>query len=225
MASAPVPNIPPRRRSFAGPIILIIVGVIFLLGNMHVITWFSLAQWFSRYWPLLLILWGTIKLVEFTIARRQGYRPSGIGFGGGLLVFLIIFCGLAADGLEKVDWSSIQQEMGVNAPWPIFGNKYEYSNEIDQPVASHGAFTLALQRGSITVLPSTDEKVHVSVHKTIVASSKEEADKIDQATQPQIKSDEIPAPAMPKLPDIPGVSSAERDRIRAEIDRARAEVD
>jgi|SRR5579859_2262731 len=223
MASAPVPNALPRRRSFAGPVILIIMGVIFLLGNMHVITWFSLVQWFSRYWPLLLILWGAIKLFEYTLARRQGYQPAGIGFGGGFLVFLIIVCGLTATGLAKVDWLGIQQELGINGPWlPIFGNKYEYSNQIDQPVASHGAFRLALQRGSITVLPSTDEKVHLSVRKTIVASSKEEADRIDQATQPQIKSDEIPS--LPVIPDVPGLSPAERARIQAEVDRARAEV-
>src|SRR5581483_9369050 len=223
MASAPVPNVLPRRRSFAGPVILIIVGVVFLLGNMHVITWSGLGWWFAHYWPLLLILWGAIKLFEHMQARRQGYQPAGIGFGGGFLVVLIIVCGLVADGLEKVDWAAVQQEMGVNSPWLPFGNKYEYSNQIDQPVASHGAFRLALQHGSITVLPSTDEKVHVSVHKTIVASSKEEADRIDQATQPQIKSDEIPS--LPAVPDVPGLSPAEKAKIRSEIERARNEVE
>jgi hypothetical protein len=224
MASAPVPNMPPRRRSFAGPVILIILGVIFLLVTTHAIPWIGLWVWFAHYWPLLLILWGAIKLVEFILARRQGYQPAGIGFGGGFLIFLIIVCGLTATGLSKVDWLGMQQELGINGPWlSIFGNKYEYSNQIDQPIASHGTFRLALQRGSITVLPSSDEKVHVSVHKTVIASSKEEADRIDQATQPQIKSDEIPS--LPVIPDVPGLSPAERARIQSEIDRSRAEVE
>jgi len=124
-----------------------------------------------------------------------------------------------------VDWPPIGETLnkwGIDSPW---SKKYEYSKEIDQPVASHGVFTLALQRGSITVLPSTDEKVHVSVKKTIRASSQEEADRIDQATQPEIKTDEVPTPPMPNLRDVPGLSSAEKDKIRAEIGRARAEAD
>ncbi|HTC94899.1 MAG TPA: DUF4097 family beta strand repeat-containing protein [Terriglobales bacterium] len=224
MASTPVPNALPRRRSFAGPVILIIVGVIFLLGNMHIITWSGLGWWYSRYWPLLLILWGAIKLVEYTWARRQGFQPSGIGAGGVFLVLFIIVGGLVATEIVGVDWTGFHKaldEMGINFP---VGNKYEYSNQIDQAVASRGVFTLALQHGSITVLPSTDEKVHVSVRKTIRAFSKEEADRIDQATQPEIKTDDIPTASMSNLPDVPGLSSAERDKIRAEIDRARAEA-
>ncbi|HTD21375.1 MAG TPA: DUF5668 domain-containing protein, partial [Terriglobales bacterium] len=152
MASEPVPGIPSRRRSFAGPIVLISLGVIFLLGNMRVITWPSLGIWFAHYWPLLLILWGLIKLVEHTMARRQGYQAPSIGFGGGFLVFMIIACGLMASWMGGWDWTKIGQTVdGFNIPW---GNKYDYSNEIDRAVASHGVFTLALQRGSITVLPS-----------------------------------------------------------------------
>jgi hypothetical protein len=78
-----------------------------------------------------------------------------------------------------------------------------------------------VQRGSITVLPSTDEKVHVSTRKTIVAFSKEEADRIDQMTLPHIKSDEIP---MPVLPRVRGLFPAERSRIEEEVARAKAEV-
>ncbi|HTD25102.1 MAG TPA: DUF4097 family beta strand repeat-containing protein [Terriglobales bacterium] len=225
MASEPVPGIPSRRRSFAGPIVLISLGVIFLLGNMHVITWPSLAIWFAHYWPLLLILWGVIKVIEYQMARRQGYQSSGIGVGGVFLVIFIVVSGLVATEVVRVDWTGLHKkldDLGVEIP---VGNKYEYSNQVDQAVASHGVFTLALQRGSITVLPSTDEKVHVSVKKTIRASSQEEADRIDQATQPEIKTDEISTPKIPNLPDVPGLSSAEKDKIRAEIDHARAEVD
>ena len=51
--------VPPRlrRRSFAGPFVLIVLGIVFLLGNLHMLSWMRLATLFAHYWPLLLILW------------------------------------------------------------------------------------------------------------------------------------------------------------------------
>ena len=62
---APVVNPPRRRRSFAGPLILILLGIVFLLGNMHILTWHALGMWFARYWPVLIIVWGVVKLIEY----------------------------------------------------------------------------------------------------------------------------------------------------------------
>lgn len=224
MASAPVPTLPRRRRSLAGPVILILLGVVFLLGNMHVLTWSALWVWFAHYWPLLLILWGVIKLVEYLLARQQGSQPAGIGFGGGLLVFMIVLFGITATALDQVDWGPIREHIissGGPLP-PFFGSKYQYDSQVDQAVAQHGEFRLSLPRGSITILPSADEKVHMSVHKTIVAYSKEEADRVDQATQPQFKSDEMPQ--SPALPNLKGLSPAERERIQGDMARAKAEA-
>ena len=54
------PFVPPRRprRSFAGPFVLIVLGIVFLLGNLHMLSWMRLGTLFAHYWPLLLILWG-----------------------------------------------------------------------------------------------------------------------------------------------------------------------
>src|SRR5215467_8565018 len=91
------PTRPPRfRRSFAGPVVLIIVGVLFLLSNMGIISWHSFGLWFSHYWPVLLIVWGVIKIVEYQQACRAGERARGIGAGGVMLVVLVVVCGLIA---------------------------------------------------------------------------------------------------------------------------------
>ncbi len=92
----PMTPVPPPyryRRSLAGPIVLIVIGCVFLLHNfgVRVPVWHA----FGRYWPLLLILWGVVKLVEHAAANRQGYRATGIG-GGSVLLLLIIVVGLAA---------------------------------------------------------------------------------------------------------------------------------
>ena len=47
---SPVQVPPPRhRRSMSGPIILIAVGIVFLLGTMGVLNWHNLGHWFAHY--------------------------------------------------------------------------------------------------------------------------------------------------------------------------------
>ena len=62
----------PRQRSLAGPIVLILVGLVLLLAKLDVIYWGSLWELFYKYWPALLILWGVIKFVEYEQAKRTG---------------------------------------------------------------------------------------------------------------------------------------------------------
>src|SRR6266487_2627744 len=89
------PGRPPRpRRSFAGPVVLILLGVCFLLSNMGIISWNNFGRWFSHYWPVLLIVWGIIKLIEYQQANRSGERPAGIGAGGVMLIVLVVIAGL-----------------------------------------------------------------------------------------------------------------------------------
>ena len=70
------------RRSVAGPVVMILLGVVLLLTTMHVLQPQPFLRWFGTYWPALIILWGVIKLVEYQRLRREGLRPTGIGAGG-----------------------------------------------------------------------------------------------------------------------------------------------
>ena len=76
----PPPVMPPRQpRSFAGPVVLIVLGVFFLLRSLGLIPWYNWGRMFAHYWPLLLILWGVVKLIEYQQANRAGIRPRGLG--------------------------------------------------------------------------------------------------------------------------------------------------
>ena len=50
---APPSQIPPprHRRSVSGPIVLISIGIVFLLGTMGYLHWSNLGYWFAHYWP------------------------------------------------------------------------------------------------------------------------------------------------------------------------------
>jgi len=53
-----------RHRSFAGPAMLITVGVLALLNNLHE-RWWGVPGW-GRTWPVILLVIGVIKLMERT---------------------------------------------------------------------------------------------------------------------------------------------------------------
>ena len=112
----PVPPLPPRRhrRSFAGPLVLIILGLVFLLGNLHMISWARLGTLFAHYWPALLIFWGVVKLIEYQQAQRDGLPHRGIGVGGVFLVVVIVISGLIATQATRFNWTELRDNMNMD---------------------------------------------------------------------------------------------------------------
>jgi DUF4097 and DUF4098 domain-containing protein YvlB len=181
------PAMPPRpRRSFAGPVVLIVLGVCFLLSNLGVISWHNFGLWFSHYWPVLLILWGIIKLVEYQQASRSGVRASGIGAGGVMLVVLVVVAGLITTEAYRLNWGQLCNDMSVEGvPW--CGHTYSYTDDLQQAFpATNGNLHVTGEHGAINLTASTDNQIHVSVHKNIKADRQQQADDWNKATRPQI---------------------------------------
>lgn len=179
---------PPRPpRSLAGPVVLIVIGIFFLLGNMHILYWHDLGHWFAHFWPVLLILWGIIKLVEYQQANRSGTRPPGIGAGGVLLVIFLVAAGLIATSASNFDWGQIRDQMhieGADLPW--WGHTYDYNADLQQNFPAGSSLRVNSTRGAINLSTSSDNRLHLTVHKRISAESEEDAVKWDKSTQPQI---------------------------------------
>ncbi len=183
----PVPPLPPRQRSFAGPVVLIIVGIVFLLGTMRVLSVSKLAHLFASYWPVLLILWGVIKLAEHQQARRHGTRASGIGAGGVFLVIMIVVFGLIASQLQRVNWSGLREEIGDDSDFPsIFGESFNFNDHLEQTFPADASLKVIDNHGAVSVHASDDDKITVVVRKRVGAENQEEADKFDRKTKPQI---------------------------------------
>src|SRR6266436_5359369 len=107
------PVMTPRpSRSIAGPVVLILIGVLFLLMTLGVLNRYSLLELYSRYWPALLILWGVIKLIEHERSKQAGLPSRGIGAGGVLLALFIVFTGLAATQFVRM-WPNIRDNIQV----------------------------------------------------------------------------------------------------------------
>ena len=185
----PPPLPPRRRRSFAGPVVLIILGVIFLLGNMHLLSWSRLGLWFAHYWPLLLILWGVLKLIEHQQAQRDGLPPRGIGAGGVFLAMMIVFFGLIATHAARLHWDEIRNNMGIDDSDldNIFGHSYNFDDHLEQNVpASVTNLRVNDDQGAVRVSVADDNQITVIVRKRVGAESQNDADKYNQQTKPEI---------------------------------------
>jgi len=188
-AFSPLPPLPPRRqRSFAGPFVLIVLGVVFLMGTMHILSIGRLAHLFANYWPLLLIFWGVIKLIEHQRAQREGTRSSGIGAGGVFLIVMIVVFGLIATQLERVNWSGLRDQINIDDPDfdNIFGQSYNFNDHLEQDFPANASLKIINNRGAVSVHASDDNKITVVVRKRVGADNQEDANKYDRETKPTI---------------------------------------
>ena len=171
------------RRSLAGPIVLIVLGLLFLIHNfgVHIPIW----RYFGRFWPVLLILWGVIKLAEHASASRQGYRTSGIGGGTVMLLLLIIVLGVSAHHTSDWNWGGVRDQIQIDDDMAgMFGNAYSYDDTLQQTFPGDGNLRIVSDHGAITVQPSDDDSIKVIVHKKVYADNQKDADKYNQGTKP-----------------------------------------
>src|SRR5260370_8260760 len=159
-SGTPGPVIPPaprrRRRSLSGPFVLIVVGIVFLLGNLHMLSWARLGMWFAHYWPVLLILWGVIKLIEYQQAQREGTAAPGIGAAGIFLVVVIVVFGLIATQAARFNWSGIRDQININDDDlnNIFGESFNFDDHLAQYFPASASLKAIDNHGALTLHPS-----------------------------------------------------------------------
>ncbi len=195
--STPTNPVPPQpapaesRRSFAGPLVLILVGVVFLLANAGMLSARTIVLWFANYWPILLIIWGLHKLWEYHQAKQGGYAAPGIGFGGVFFVVMLIIIGSGFTGLSRVPWDQIGNEIQIDGDedmWfpGIIGRGYHFSETMELAFPAGGSLRVASDRGDIKVVPGTDDKLRVVVNKVVRASSQAVAESDANSMRPAI---------------------------------------
>src|SRR6266481_9176669 len=185
------PPPPPRpHRSIAGPVVLILMGVLFLCGTMGILEIHNLGRLFAHFWPALLILWGVIKLIEYEQAKRLGEPARGIGVGGVFLMLFLIGAGLIATQAARVDWKSLGEhiQLGDNQGLDeIFGGStYDYSDELSQGIPTGSILHVNDERGTITVNVGDGKTMKVSVRKQVRAEKEQDAENYNSKTKPQI---------------------------------------
>jgi DUF4097 and DUF4098 domain-containing protein YvlB len=187
-SSAPVPVAQPRRRSMAGAVVLILLGIVLLLSTTGVLHGYKLWHLYGKFWPALIILWGVIKLVEHQQAQRVGARSSGIGAGGVFLLIFLIVTGLAATSTSNINWRGLHDEIG----WDegdldnLFGESFSYTDQMEEAFPAGGSLRVVSDRGAVNIQVSDDNKIKVSIEKKVHADNQQAADKYNEGTKPTI---------------------------------------
>ena len=85
-----------RRGSMIGPVLLILLGALFLANN--VMPELPTLKVVAEYWPILLIVWGGLRLIEILYTWMRGRPLPAAGVGGGEWA-LVIFIAMIGSGL------------------------------------------------------------------------------------------------------------------------------
>jgi len=181
--------LPPRApRSFAGPLVLIVLGTLCLLGTMGVLSRARMWHLFANYWPLLLIIGGLVKLIEHQQAQRTGNRPRGIGAGGVFLAIMIVVFGLIATQIEHFNWSGLRDQINLDDGdfAGIFGETYNFDDHLAQDFPAGASLKVIDTHGAVSVHASDDNKISVIVRKRVGAENQSDADKYNNQTKPTI---------------------------------------
>ena len=183
----------PRRRSLAGAILLLLVGVLALLTTVDVLPLANFWQVYATWWPLLLILLGVLLLLERvfdrSLSRRYAsgaftgqYVPRRRGSGGlVLLVLLLVGIGLISPGSPYLPKDSWRWSPDWN--WSFSGEAHENEVSFSEPLSNDASLTVDNGHGDLEIAPSTDGLIHVEAHQTAHVRDREK-DRAFRDTRP-----------------------------------------
>jgi putative adhesin/cell wall-active antibiotic response 4TMS protein YvqF len=167
------------RRSAGGifwGVTLMTIGALLLARNMG----YAIPIWTTaaRYWPLLLIVWGVLKVVDYIRFTRAGdNRPLFSGGEVALLIMVILVGGAITTAANlSPDVENIFQ-LGDLDLWDITGNNFEYSEHQEADVPAGSTIEIVNLYGDVDVHPSDTNRVVLDVRKTIRAAQKADADR------------------------------------------------
>jgi len=159
---------------------LVTLGALLLAHNLG----YPITIWrhIVRYWPALLIAWGLLKFVDFYRFRRVGDNRPLFSGGEVALLILVIFAGSAITTAANVS-PEIGHifEIGDIDLWDITGDSYTYEQRVEQQDVRAGSdIEIVNWYGNIEVRPADTDRIVVEVVKTLRASDRSEADRMDR---------------------------------------------
>ena len=167
-----------RRTSIVGPIVLIVIGTLFLLRNF--IPNIQVMELVSAYWPYGLIAWGVLRLVEVVILNQNGQLSAKSGISSGEWVMIGFICVIGS----SVFWGVKQRELWSNrfslGAWEIMGEAYDYPVAGTLKAGKTPRILIENSRGNSRVIGTDGEEVKVTGTKTIRSMNRADADRDDK---------------------------------------------
>jgi len=175
----------PRVPSMVGPVILICIGIIALLIMTGHLAAENFWEWYSRWWPVLLIVAGLALLAEWAIDLRSDAPVRRKGSFVGLLLLLTVI-GLGASG-----WRT----MGVGN-WHWNGDNDDFFNSFGAPehdndaqvlnttIQANATVDVENPRGDVTITGGDGTTIAVQAHEEAFTNSDNEAKTVWESEGP-----------------------------------------
>jgi hypothetical protein len=160
---------PARSSGLFSGLVLISVGLLVLLHNYGHL---DLHGFFGHWWPLLIIFWGIVKLLERTAGRRFGGSDRGrvTGSEAGLVLTMVALVAIVA-----------LADRTKRAFGPVLEPGESYSYDIDvapKKIPANARVMVRNGRGDITVRGSDSPEIRVTAKKTVRSWSETDAQRI-----------------------------------------------
>jgi DUF4097 and DUF4098 domain-containing protein YvlB len=175
-----------KRSSLVGPLILILLGALFLLNNLR--PELPLLDLLATFWPFLLIGWGVLRLAEILYWAAAGKPLPAAGVSGGEWAVIVLLCvigsGLymARRHVSNWPWHRIRVE-GVE----VFGETYDFTvGEQKKMVGKTPRVLVENFRGNARIVGADTEEIKVSGRKTVRAYHQHRATEADRKTPLEI---------------------------------------
>jgi hypothetical protein len=170
----------PRGSSVFSGLVLIFIGLLFLLHNYR---GFELTGIILRWWPLILIFWGAIKIYERT-ANARGVQPGASRITSGE-VFLML--GLLALVGIVVGVDQARRRLPGMDEIDIGGEAFASSIDVaPKPVPANARVTVRGGRGDITVRASDTPEIRVAGKVNVKSWSESGAKKLSEQVSAEI---------------------------------------
>ena len=134
-----------------------------------------------RGWPLLLIGWGGLKVVDYWRLRHaNSNRPLFSRWEVTLLLF-VIFVGSALTTAANVS-SDLANVFDIDEIdlWDITGNNFSFAEHHEAGVPSGSNIEIINRYGNVETRPSNSDRLILDVKKTVRASNKDEAGQLSK---------------------------------------------
>ncbi|HUI81740.1 MAG TPA: DUF4097 family beta strand repeat-containing protein [Bryobacteraceae bacterium] len=165
-----------RRRSLAGPLLLVLIGAFFLWRNVYPEA--PVFDLVSTYWPFLLIAWGFVRLIEVVVMRDSRYP----GLTGGEIV-LVVLISMAGLGMFEV------HQHGVQLTPNIFGEEFDYPISEHASAAGVKRVVFDNPRGSLRITGGDAQEITVTGRKLIRAYARRDADRTNGGTSIELSQE------------------------------------
>jgi DUF4097 and DUF4098 domain-containing protein YvlB len=169
----------PRGSSLFSGLVLIFIGLLFLLHNYR---GFELTGIILRWWPLILIFWGAIKIYERTAGARR-LEPGASRITGGevsLVVGLVALVGIVVlvdQGRRRLPG------MEIDLPGETFASSIDVA---PKTVPANARVTVRGGRGDITVRASDEPEIRVAGKVNVKSWTESAAKRLSEQVSAEI---------------------------------------